>query len=98
MSIQGFYLLPHPPIIVPEVGKGAEEKIKNTRESLNDIAADISMKGPSTIILITPHGPMFQDAIALASEDEINGDLKNFGAPEVKMTIQLSRELTKKII
>ena len=97
MSIHGFYLLPHPPIIVPEIGQGAEEKIKSTSESLNNIAAEISIKKPSTIILITPHGPMFQDAIALAYEDEIYGDLKNFGVTDVKMTIELNKNLSNKI-
>ena len=26
MAIEGYYLLPHPPIVIPEVGKGEEEK------------------------------------------------------------------------
>lgn len=97
MSLQGFYLLPHPPIVIPEVGKGEEEKISNTSNSLNIVGKEISQKAPSTIILVTPHGIMFQDAIALSYEDEISGDLKNFGVPKVSMRLEINKPLTSKI-
>ena len=28
--LMGYYLMPHPPIIIPEVGRGEEKKIKNS--------------------------------------------------------------------
>mgnify|MGYP000844850220 FL=1 len=85
MSLKGFYLLPHPPIVLPEVGKGEEKKILKTSTGFHDVAKDIAQKAPKTIILVTPHGIMFQDAIALAYEDVISGSMKNFGAPGVSM-------------
>ena len=97
MSLQGFYLLPHPPIILPEVGKGEEEKIDNTSNSLHKVGKEISQKAPSTIIIVTPHGSMFEDAIALSYEDEILGDLKNFGVPKVSMKFEINKPLTSKI-
>lgn len=97
VSLQGFYLLPHPPIVIPEVGKGEEEKISDTSNSLHTVGKEIAQKSPSTIILITPHGTMFQDAIALSYEDEISGDLKNFGVPNVSMRLPINKALTNKI-
>lgn len=97
MSLQGLYLLPHPPIIIPEVGKGEEKKISKTSKGFDSIGKEIGEKAPSTIIVITPHGVMFQDAMALGYEDEISGDLKSFGAPSVSMSISINKALTEKI-
>ncbi|WP_234124179.1 AmmeMemoRadiSam system protein A [Clostridium hydrogenum] len=97
MSLQGFYLLPHPPIVLPEIGEGKEKKIAKTGESFDEIGREIAKKAPSTIILVTPHGVMFQDAVALSYEDEIHGDLKNFGVPNVSMKFEINKELTSKI-
>lgn len=97
MKIQGFYLLPHPPIIIPEVGTGEERKIKNTGNAFREIAKEVQQKAPHTIILITPHGTMFNDAINLVYEDTLRGSLKQFGVPNVKMEVKINKSLTNKI-
>lgn len=97
MSLEGFYLLPHPPIVIPEVGKGEEKKISDTSNSMDTIGKEIGEKAPDTIILVTPHGTMFKDAIALSYEDEISGSLKNFRASEVSMKLPINKGLTSKI-
>ena len=38
------YLMPHPPIIVPEVGRGEEKKIQKTIDSLNTVSINIKEK------------------------------------------------------
>lgn len=97
MSLNGYYLLPHPPIIIPEVGKGEKEKIIDTSKSFHEIGKEIAKKAPDTIVLVTPHGTMFQDAIALSCENEIYGDLGNFGVPDVSMKLTINKEFTSKI-
>ncbi|MDD7794096.1 AmmeMemoRadiSam system protein A [Clostridium sp. 'White wine YQ'] len=97
MSISGTYLLPHPPIVIPEVGKGEEKKISDTSDNFQKISKEIAEKKPNTIIIITPHGVMFQDAISLSYEDDISGDLKDFRVPDVSMKLKINKELTNKI-
>jgi len=97
VSLHGFYLLPHPPIILPEIGKGEDKKISDTSKSFNAIGKEIGETSPSTIIIITPHGVMFQDAVSISYQDEIYGDLKNFGVPSVSMKLPINKELSKKI-
>jgi AmmeMemoRadiSam system protein A len=97
MKIQGFYLLPHPPIVIPEVGKGEDSKINKTAVSMDEIAREIAEKSPDTIIIVTPHGTMFGDAIAIAYEDTLVGNLKNFGASQVSMQIDTDKPLANKI-
>ena len=52
--LMGYYLMPHPPIIIPDVGKGEEKKIKKTIVACEKIAADIKEKAPETIVILLP--------------------------------------------
>ncbi|MEY8001338.1 AmmeMemoRadiSam system protein A [Clostridium sp. Mt-5] len=97
-KIYGFYAMPHPPIAVPEVGCGQEVEIKNTLDACCKIGEDIAAIKPDTIIIITPHGPVFSDAIALSCQDSIQGDLAKFGAPKVSQSYNINLTLTEKII
>lgn len=36
-NVMGYYLMPHPPIIIPDVGKGEEKKIEKTSLACNSI-------------------------------------------------------------
>lgn len=89
--------MPHPPIMVPEIGKGEENKIKETLNACIGIGEEISKLKPHTIILITPHGPVFRDAIALSKVDRIEGSFKKFGASHVQMAFKINKELTEAI-
>jgi AmmeMemoRadiSam system protein A len=96
-NILGYYLMPHPPIIIPDIGKGEEKKIEKTSNACNKIGGEIARLKPETIVLITPHGTMFSDAIAISDENGISGDLSNFGCSNIKMDIPIDREFNIKL-
>jgi len=97
-KIIGFYVMPHPPIVIPEVGRGEEEKISNTYHACESIGVEIAQIKPDVIIIVTPHGIMFSDAISLSFENSISGSLKQFGAPEVSMKFDIDMDLTQEIM
>lgn len=97
-KINAFYAMPHPPIVIPEVGKGEEKKIKKTSDACHKIANDIADKNPDTIIIVTPHGPVFSDAIAISNGDIIYGNLGKFDAREIEVDLDIDIALTEKII
>lgn len=97
-KIVGFYTMPHPPIIIPEVGQGEEKKIQNTYDACESIGEEIAEIKPEVIIIVTPHGTMFSDAIALSFEPSISGSLKQFSAPEVSMNFKIDMDLTQEIM
>lgn len=92
------YLMPHPPIIIPEIGQGEESKVQDTVDSVKEIASEIKNLKPKTIVIITPHGPMFNDAIAISNVDSIHGDFSKFGNHNVKLEKDINTKLTNKII
>lgn len=96
-KIIGAYLVPHPPIILSEIGKGKEKEIHNTIDAMNEIAKHIKNKKPDTIVLISPHGPVFRDAIAIGGVEHFEGDMSKFGTYEVSFKKENDIELAKNI-
>ena len=97
-KILGGYLFPHPPIIIHEIGQGEEIKATKTIEGVKYLAKDIKNKAPKTIVVITPHGPLFTDAISISIEKELKGDFLKFGNYELKFKVENNLELAYKII
>ncbi len=97
-KISAFYTMPHPPIIIPDIGRGEEEKIKKTSDACHKVGKEIERMEPDTIIIVTPHGPLFSDASAISSGEHINGDLNKFNADNIEMKLKIDCALTDKII
>lgn len=93
-KILNYYLMPHPPIAVPEIGKGEEAKIQDTLNSCMEVGKEISRLKPDTIIVVTPHGPVFRDGMAMFKGSALRGSL----TVEVKYNTELNEELTGSII
>ncbi|WP_238858594.1 AmmeMemoRadiSam system protein A [Clostridium sp. YIM B02569] len=96
-NILGYYLMPHPPIIIPDIGKGEEKKIQETSLACNKIGREVADIKPDTIIIITPHATMFSDAIAISDEEKISGDLSQFRCTNIKMDIPIDKEFNIKL-
>lgn len=96
-KILAHYIMPHPPIIIEEVGKGEEKKAIKTVNACYSIGDEINKLKPKTIIIITPHGPLFSDALAISASPSIKGDLASFGAPNIKFNSDINTELTESI-
>lgn len=97
-KIVGAYIFPHPPLIVPAVGQGAEAKVIKTVEAAKKAAKSIADKKPSTIILITPHAPVFQEYIYISDAQVLKGGLEKFHAKDVSFTYENNLDLVKNII
>lgn len=80
----GAYITPHPPIVIPQIGKGEESKAEATINGLKEISKEIAEKRPETIIVITPHGPVFSDAVCISAEKKLKGDFSRFGQGNLK--------------
>lgn len=97
-KISAFYTMPHPPIIIPEIGRGEEKKIQATYDACDQVANEIAKIKPDTIIIVTPHGPVFSDAVAISTEKNITGDLGRFGTPHIGLNLKINQSLSKDII
>ena len=91
-------LSPHPPVVIPEVGGNSVEEIKDTQESLRQLAQEVKAADPDLLITISPHGPVFSDAISILNQQNLTGDFAQFGAGEVELTYQLEEDFVGEIV
>lgn len=75
-------IVPHPPIMVPEVGQGREAQVLTSIRAMGTLAEELAAARPQTVFLISPHGPFMPDSMGLLTASEASGDLSMFGAPE----------------
>ena len=92
MPILGAIMVPHPPIILPEVGNGEEKKIEKTTEAYEKAAALVAELEPETIIVISPHSIMYSDYFHISPGNGARGDMGSFRAPEVKFKVKYDKE------
>ena len=50
MSIAAAYMVPHPPMIVPQVGRGSENQVLKTIQAYEAVASEIAEIKPETIL------------------------------------------------
>jgi len=90
-------LSPHPPIVVPAVGRGEERQASATCEALRKLGEAFAKSGAGTIVIITPHGPVFSDAVSVRAQPVLRGSLASFGAPSARVQFENDLELVKAI-
>lgn len=95
MSLLGAFIVPHPPLIVPEVGKGEEKKISKTIESYREVARRIAALKPDTIILTSPHSIMYSDYFHISPGKSAKGDFGQFGAKKVSFEAEYDEEFVE---
>ncbi|MGI6214477.1 MAG: AmmeMemoRadiSam system protein A [Christensenellales bacterium] len=97
MSIIGAAIVPHPPLIVHEVGRGEEEIVHKTIHSYREVAKKIAAMQPETLVISSPHTVMYQDYFHISPGKEARGSLSQFGAPQVHINVEYDRELSRTI-
>ncbi|MCL2030736.1 MAG: AmmeMemoRadiSam system protein A [Oscillospiraceae bacterium] len=97
MSILRAYILPHPPLAVPEVGRGKERGIQKTLAAFDAAAREIAALAPETLVFVTPHNVMYADYFHISPGGGAAGDLSRFGAPETRFETEYDAELAGEI-
>ncbi len=97
MAIKAAFMVPHPPLIVPEVGRGGEEKIKETTLSYEKAARKIAGIKPETIVITSPHAVMYSDYFHISPGKGAKGDFGSFRAPGVRFDEEYDQEFTGKL-
>lgn len=98
MGIVRGMISPHPPIIVPEVGGDEVRKVRNTVEGMKSLADVVKETVPEVVIVVTPHGAVFQDGVAVTAVPRLTGSLSQFGAEHVQFDFTNDMELVEEII
>jgi len=93
----GCALFPHPPIMMTEVGGAECLHVNKTIASAEAAAQFLLEKNPTTIVIMTPHGPAFRDAVGVNVSPVLKGNLAAFGAAEVAVSFETNSLLVSNI-
>jgi AmmeMemoRadiSam system protein A/AmmeMemoRadiSam system protein B len=85
MAIVFAVAVPHPPIIIPEIGRGEERKIQSTTNGFNEVARRIAEFDPDTIVVLSPHSTVYSDYFHISPGKSARGDFGRFGARRVSV-------------
>lgn len=85
MAVIGAVMVPHPPLIIPEVGRGEEKAIQKTIDAYHQAAKEIAALQPETIVVTTPHSIMYGDYFHISPGYDASGDFGQFRAAGVRI-------------
>lgn len=76
--------LPHPPVLLPEIGKN-DERILKTYTAQVRVAQEIKALEQQTdvLVIMSPHAPADRKHIPVYVADAYSGDFADFGHPEL---------------
>ena len=95
MGISAGFMVPHPPLIIPEVGRGEEKNIQKTIDAYQNAAESVGRLQPETIVLLSPHQTMYADYFHISPGQGAKGDFGKFRAGQVSMEVSYDTEFVR---
>ncbi|MFA5352313.1 MAG: AmmeMemoRadiSam system protein B [Candidatus Gracilibacteria bacterium] len=93
-------LSPHPPALIPAVGKENLRRFEKTVNALLSTAMGLRENPPDTFIILSPHGEIQANSftIQIPHSENFTADFAEFSAPEVIKTYTRDRLLSAQIV
>ena len=98
MPMLGAILTPHPPVLLPEVGKGREREIVATGQAMAAAAEEAARWNPDVLIVASPHTVLYGDYFHIVPGSGAVGDMSAFGAPQVRIEATYDVPLRDEIV
>ncbi|MFA6321847.1 MAG: AmmeMemoRadiSam system protein B [Candidatus Buchananbacteria bacterium] len=72
-------IAPHPPVLIPEIGKENLEKIKQTEAAYKKLEQEFYASKPESLVVISPHGNILPDSFNINLNADYEVNFKEFG-------------------
>lgn len=95
MGIPAGIMVPHPPLIVPAVGRGEERVIAATVGAYERAAAFVMSFAPETLIVVSPHTAMYADYFHVSPGAGASGNFAQFGTPQEAFEVSYDAEFVR---
>jgi MEMO1 family protein len=92
-------LVPHPPLLVPEVGRNDLNSVAGTVSAVRKLADALARENPDILIMSSPHHQAGRSGnIAVITSESLSGDFSRFGASDVKVNFSGAPDFAKRIL
>lgn len=90
-------ITPHPPVLIPTIGKENIKQLQKTIEAMEELEKKIYEAHPETIIIISPHGSILPDTFSINLNPTYHGSLEEFGDFTTKFEFKTDTALAYRI-
>lgn len=98
MSLNFACITPHPPLLIPEIGKEDTIKVSQTIAAMNKLANLLNQAELDTLIFISPHGLVYPDRFNISVMKKSFGTFAQFDAPEITFEYSNDMDLVEEIV
>lgn len=98
MAILAAMAVPHPPLIIPEVGQGEEQQIAPTIAAYQQVMERAAALRPDTVVILSPHTVMYADYFHLSPGAGAAGSFAAFRAPQVRVETAYDTEFAEALV
>lgn len=71
--------VPHPPLLIPNIGKEELKKVQKTKVAMEQLEQDLYLAKPDLILIISPHGSLFNDSFSVNAHPHFVSSFEQFG-------------------
>lgn len=79
-------ITPHPPLLIPLIGKENLARLKDTENAFSKLAEELIKSRVDTILIISPHGELLESTFILNQNTEYIANFEEFGDFSSKKT------------
>jgi len=90
-------IAPHPPIMVPEVGRDAIAEVRASIGGMAELTRRLIESQAETVVIISPHAPLEREAFIAYDGPQLHGDFANFRAPAATVNAEVDEQLLDEI-
>jgi len=92
MAIIAAFAVPHPPLIIPEVGGGREKGIQATIDAYETVGRRIAELAPDTVVVSSPHATLYRDYFHISPGAGASGSFAHYGAGRASYRVAYDEE------
>lgn len=94
-------IMPHPPLVIPQIGKEDSKKVAATYDAMEKLAKELAAAEPDTIIIISPHMIHYPNFFNVCGMERLYGTFQHFGWKDFEWhgnnNLELAEELADKL-
>ena len=98
MTLVACFVTPHPPVMIPEVGRDRLDDVRSTFEAMGRLADDVGVSAPDVVVLMSPHAPLERGRMGVSLAERYVGSFGLFGVPEVSLRLDGAPDLARAIV
>ncbi|MBI4850794.1 MAG: AmmeMemoRadiSam system protein B [Acidobacteria bacterium] len=90
-------IAPHPPLLVPEIGRERIHQVQSSVDALKDFSRRMIETNPDTVVIISPHSPGNPYQFGAFASKKLVGDFRQFGAKGISLAFPNDKDLLERL-